>query len=82
MADFFTKHLPFWLPAKNLKKTKFWSAIHKSILEFFDPYLFSWSCAPPPNWQKHLSSGEAQDLVKGQKIPELIYWSRSKTSFF
>ena len=33
MADFFTKHLPFWLLAKNLKKRSFGARSTKSILE-------------------------------------------------
>ena len=59
------KHLPFWLLVKNLKKRSFGArSLNQSwqFLGFFDPYLFSWSCAPPPNWQKHLSRGGAQDL--------------------
>ena len=35
MEESFTKHLPFSLLAKNLKKTKFWSAIIKSFWDFF-----------------------------------------------
>jgi hypothetical protein len=48
MADLFTKHLPFSLLAKNLKKQSFEArSLNHSwqILGFFDPVL------RPPAWQ-------------------------------
>jgi hypothetical protein len=48
MADFFTKHLPFSLLAKNLKKQSFETrSLNNSwqILGFFDPVL------RPSAWQ-------------------------------
>ena len=66
MDESFTKHLPFLLLAKNLKKTKIWRAILKSFWDFlickwslnnFDPVLFplasafAWTYLQLPLWQ-------------------------------
>ena len=37
MEDSFTKHLPFWLLAKNLKKNEVLKGDPQIILGFFDP---------------------------------------------
>ena len=61
---------------QKLKKTKFWSAIHKSIQEFFDPYLFSRSCAPPLDKCFCQLGGGAQDQEnkQGSRNPRIDLW--------
>ena len=83
MADSFTKHLPFCLLAKNLQK-EFWSAIHKSILGYFYPYLFSRSCVPPLDKCFFHIGGGAQDKEnkKGSKNPRIDLWNGLQNFFF
>ena len=66
MEDSFTKHLPFWLLAKNLKKQSFeaWSSNHFGI-------FWSWSCAlcQAGGWSKGLKSW-ARSTGSGSKNPK------------
>jgi hypothetical protein len=73
MADFFTKHLPFWLLAKNLKKRSFGA---RSLDQFWDFLIPIYSPDPVLRLllDKSTCQGEEHRICrinKDQKIPEL-----------